>query len=53
MTGNSLLFSCLEPSKIGQVTFGDRAKGNVLGKGNINHLGAPTLSKSYQCKSTV
>ena len=53
MTDNSLLFSSLEPSKTCQVTFEDGAKGNVMGKGNINYLGAPTLKDVRLVKSLL
>ncbi|KAA0062616.1 gag-pol polyprotein [Cucumis melo var. makuwa] len=43
MIGNSLMFTDLIDCRIGQVTFGDEVKGNVIGKGNIDLLEAPKL----------
>ncbi|TYJ98065.1 putative retroelement [Cucumis melo var. makuwa] len=43
MIDNSLMFTDLIDCRIGQVTFGDEVKGNVIGKGNIDLLEAPKL----------
>ena len=37
MTGNRKLFSSYQPCSGGNITFGSKLKGNIIGKGTITH----------------
>lgn len=43
MTSNSAFFTNFKECNVGYVTFGDRGKGKMLGKGNISQSGFPCL----------
>lgn len=43
MIGERLFVTNLQPCGLGHVTFGDRAKGKVLGKGQLTYPGLSIL----------
>jgi len=43
MTGDSQILSNLKPKKGGTVTFGDNAKGQIVGIGNVGNSSTPHI----------